>query len=157
MPDDLYERDVLAWSQYQADLLRRLGLGERVNDVDWENVAEEIESVGLSELHSVESFLNLMMVHLLKLQAWPDSSAAEHWYVEIVAFQQNARRRFTPSMRQKIDLQALHVDALDQLRAGDRRNTVSRPWPDANPFTLDQLLNENVDALMQQLPVAVPL
>jgi hypothetical protein len=31
MPDDLYDRDVLAWSEYQADLLRRLARGERVN------------------------------------------------------------------------------------------------------------------------------
>ena len=69
MPDGLYERDVLAWSQHQADLLRRLGRGERVNDVDWANIAEEIEDVGLSELHAVESFLNLIIVHLLKLHA----------------------------------------------------------------------------------------
>jgi Domain of unknown function DUF29 len=50
MPDDLYDRDVLAWSQHQAELLRRTGRGERVNHVDWENVAEEIEDVGRSEL-----------------------------------------------------------------------------------------------------------
>jgi hypothetical protein len=127
-----------------------------VNDVDWENVAEEIEDVGLSELHSVESFLNLMMVHLLKLQASPDSSAVDHWYEEIAAFQRSANRRFTPSMRQRINLQALHADALYQLRTGDRRNKLPRPWPEANPFTLDQLLHEDVDALMQHLPAISP-
>jgi hypothetical protein len=58
MPDGLYERDVLAWSQNETDLFRRLGHGEWVNDVDWTNVAEEIEGVGLFELHAVESFLN---------------------------------------------------------------------------------------------------
>jgi hypothetical protein len=57
MPDSLYEHDVLAWSEHQAELLRRLGRGERANDVDWANLAEEIEGVGLSELHSVESLL----------------------------------------------------------------------------------------------------
>jgi hypothetical protein len=50
MPDGLYERDILFWSQNQAELLRRLARGERVNDVDWEHVVEEIEDVGLSEL-----------------------------------------------------------------------------------------------------------
>jgi uncharacterized protein DUF29 len=156
MPDGLYERDVLAWSQHQADLLRRLGRGERVNDIDWAQVAEEIEDVGLSELHSVESFLNLIMVHLLKLQAWPDSSAGDHWYAEILAFQRNARRRFTPSMRQRIDLEALYRDALDELRVGDRRKKIPRPWPEANLFTLDQLLDGDVDALMSLLPTAMP-
>jgi hypothetical protein len=53
MPDGLHEHDVLAPSHHQADLLRRLGRGERVNDVDRRNVAEEIEDVAPSELHSV--------------------------------------------------------------------------------------------------------
>jgi Domain of unknown function DUF29 len=154
MPDSLYERDVLAWSQHQADLLRRLGRGERVNDVDWENVAEEIEGVGLSELHSVESFLNLVMVHLLKIQASPDDTVVDHWHSEITAFQGNARRRFTQSMRQRIDLDALYADALHQMRAGDRRSRIPRSWPDANPFTLDQLLNADTDDLMQRLLAA---
>ena len=156
MPDGLYERDVLAWSQHQADLLRRLGRGERVNDIDWAHVADEIEDVGLSELHAVESFLNLIMVHLLKLQAWPDSAALDHWHTEIVVFQRNARRRFTPSMQQRIALDALYADALDSVRAGDRRNNIARPWPDANPFTLDQLLNEDADELARHLSAARP-
>ena len=48
MPSDLYERDILSWSEHQADLLRRLARGERVNDVDWEHVVEEIEEHGNS-------------------------------------------------------------------------------------------------------------
>jgi hypothetical protein len=63
MPDDLYDRDALAWSEHQADLLRRLARGERVNDVDWAHVVEEIEDVGLAELHAVESCLDQMLVH----------------------------------------------------------------------------------------------
>jgi hypothetical protein len=43
--DGLYERYVLAWSQHQAGLLRRLGRGESVNDVDWANLAAEIEAL----------------------------------------------------------------------------------------------------------------
>ena len=36
MPDGLYDRDALAWAEQQAELLRRLAAGERVNDaVDW--------------------------------------------------------------------------------------------------------------------------
>ena len=47
MPDDLYERDILAWSERQAELLRRVANGERVNDVDWPHVVEEIADVGI--------------------------------------------------------------------------------------------------------------
>ena len=45
-----YDTDLLLWSERQAALLRRAAAGERVNDqVDWENVAEEIESLGRSD------------------------------------------------------------------------------------------------------------
>jgi hypothetical protein len=38
MPNDLYDRDILAWSAQQADLLRRAARGERVNGLDWDHV-----------------------------------------------------------------------------------------------------------------------
>ncbi len=147
MPDSLYERDILVWSQHQADLLRRLGRGERVNDVDWTHVAEEIEDVGLSELHSVESFLNLIFVHLLKLHAWPNSRSRRHWLGEIVAFQGNAKRRFTPSMTQKVDVAALYAEAAKQLRTSNPETS----FPIENPFTLVELLKEEGDALVSRL------
>jgi hypothetical protein len=153
MPDGLYERDVLAWSQHQADLLRRLGRGERVNDVDWAHVAEEIEGVGLSELHSVESFLNLILVHLLKLYVWwPDSQSCAHWRGEIVAFQNNANRRLAPSMRQLIDIGKLYAEAVRQLQAIDPDSQ----FPDENLYTVDQLLGESWNALLTRLSTGGP-
>ena len=150
MPDGLYEHDVLAWSQHQADLLRRLGQGERVDDVDWTNVAEEIESVGLSELHALESFLTLILTHLLKLYAWPQSDASKHWRGEIVVFQAEAGRRFSPLMRQRVDIAALYAIAVKQIRAIDPLLRV----PADNPFTLDHLLREDGDVLLNRLPLA---
>ena len=153
MSDDLYERDVLAWSEHQADLLRRLARGERVNDVDWTHVAEEIEDVGLSELHSVESFLNLILLYLLKLRASPDGPACGHWRSDIVGFQRSLRRRFSPSMRQRIHIGGLYTDAIDQLRAGDP----TAQLPVANPFTLDHLLKDDISTLLSRFPPpAVP-
>ncbi|WP_431270932.1 DUF29 family protein [Dankookia sp. P2] len=55
MPDDLYHRDILAWSIAQAERLRRVAAGERVNDPGWANLLEEVESVVRSEALSVES------------------------------------------------------------------------------------------------------
>ena len=50
-----YDSDIVTWSEHQADVLRRLAAGERVNDqVDWENVVEEIESVGRSERRKLD-------------------------------------------------------------------------------------------------------
>ncbi|MBV9249845.1 MAG: DUF29 family protein [Acetobacteraceae bacterium] len=56
---DLYESDILIWAEHQAALLRRRAAGELVNDaeLDWPNIAEEIEGVGRTELRAVESLL----------------------------------------------------------------------------------------------------
>jgi hypothetical protein len=155
MPDGLYERDILSWSEHQADLLRRLARGERVNDVDWEHVVEEIEDVGLSELHSVESFLDLMLVHLLKVRGWLDSPSLAHWRGEIGSFQKNAAWRFAPSMRQRIDLAKLYRDALEQLAGVDYDGVVPLAWPSVCPFTLDDLLTERRGVLEERLGAAV--
>jgi hypothetical protein len=48
---ELYEGDILLWSERQAALLLRRAAGELVNDadIDWPHVSEEIEDVGRSE------------------------------------------------------------------------------------------------------------
>jgi hypothetical protein len=147
MPDGLYERDILSWSEHQADLLRRLARGERVNDVDWTHVVEEIEDVGLSELHAVESFLDLMLVHLLKLHGWPKSPSVDHWRAEIGSFQKNAARRFAPSMRQRLDVAKLYRDAVEQLEGLHYDGVAGRLGPVACPLTLNELLDARRAAL----------
>lgn len=147
MTDGLYERDILSWSEHQAVLLRRLARGERVNDVDWEHVVEEIEDVGLSELNAVRSYVRLMLVHLLKIQGWPDNTAADHWRQEIVSFQSDAAQRFAPSMRERIDMSELYARALKQLKDTQIDNTAPHPWPAVCPSSLDDLLNGDRGAL----------
>jgi hypothetical protein len=155
MPDDLYHRDALAWSEHQAGLLRRVARGERVNEVDWEHVIEEIEDVGLSELHAVESYLELIFVHLLKIKTWPHSDAVNHWRAELVSFQSNAQRRFAPSMRQRLDGASAYRSAVRQvtlLNGGEQPDW----WPAAFPFTIEELLNEECVALEQRILAAPP-
>jgi hypothetical protein len=155
MPDGLYERDILAWSEQQADLIRRLGPGLRANDLDWANIAEEIESVGRSELHSVESFLVQIIAHVLKIRAWPDNPACGHWMAEILTFQSDAHSRFSPSMRQRINLQVRYASGVKIFRASDSRRPGQRNLPDDNPFALDDLLNAPVETLLLRLRGAV--
>lgn len=154
MPDDLYERDILIWSEHQADLLRRIARGACVNDVDWAHVVEEIESVGLTQLHDVETYLRRMLVALLKCHGWPGSPAIAQWREESVSCQADAGQRFTPSMRQKIDLQRLHRIATEQVAVAGYDGREPCPWPATCPFTLDQLLNDRRPALEAVLAAA---
>jgi hypothetical protein len=136
-----YDTDILEWSEHQAALLRRLAAGERVNDVDWPNVIEEVESVGRDQFLAVESLLLQALLRMLKVQAWPDSSAVPGWRSEIVLLCGQAAGRFSPSMRQRIDLAGLYADARRALPESiDGQPPL--PVPVACPVTVDELLAE---------------
>jgi hypothetical protein len=137
---DLYDDDILLWSERQSDLLRRIAAGEPVNErPDWVNIIEEVESVGREQLHAVESLLLQALVHMLKAEGWPLSRDAENWRADARGFRAQARRRFAPSMRQKIDLADIYADAVKALpdtMDGQPPQLVSQTCP----MTLDELL-----------------
>lgn len=141
MPDDLYDQDILIWSEHQAGLLRRLAAGERLNEtLDWANVIEEIESVGRSELYACESLLRQAMLHLMKMRSEPDSPALNHWRGETIAFLNDAQKRFTPSMRQRLVLQ-------DTYRVITRQLGPHPAVPELCPFQLDDLLDPDAEPI----------
>ena len=138
---DLYEADIVQWSERQADLLRRHAANERANDVapDWPNIIEEIESVGREQIHAVEYLLLLALIHRLKAEAWPESRDVPHWRAEERTFRDQARRRFVPSMRQRLDLADIYAGALRGLPETSD-GVPPRTVPETCPVTLDELL-----------------
>jgi hypothetical protein len=57
-----YDRDFYSWSQEQGRLVRE----GRWNEVDRENVAEEIESLGREQFNKLESAIRVILTHMLK-------------------------------------------------------------------------------------------
>ena len=150
--DSLYETDVLAWAERQAALLRHMADGERLNEpVDWPNVIDEVQDVGLSELRACQSLLEQSLTHLLKLHALPDEQAAKHWRDEVRAFLNDAQRRFTPSMRQRLGLDELYEKALRRARAAMDARDPALLMPEICPLTLQELLNDDVAELSAKL------
>ncbi len=152
MSEGLYEADALAWADRQSGLLRRLARGEGVNEaVDWPNVIEEVQDVGLSELRACQSLLQQAITHLLKLKAWPCSSAIEHWIEELGTFLDDAGRRYTPSMRQRIGLEDIYRLALRRVGSLSDRSGAPVPLPQGCPFVLADLLSGDITVLMAKL------
>jgi hypothetical protein len=136
----LYDADILLWSEQQAELLRQ----RSANALDWDNLAEEITDVGRSQLHAVESHLILALLHDLKAEAWPLSRDVEHWRAEARGHRDDARRHFTPSMAQRIDIANLYRQARRRMPTKiDETLPLPASVPDACPVTLAELLNED--------------
>jgi hypothetical protein len=139
----LYDEDVYAWAQQQAEALRRLAeaRSDVPNELDLENVAEEIEDVGKSELGKVESFIELILIHLIKAASVPNADPSRAWSKEVRVFRAQLLKNLTRSMRAKIDIDELWRLArlradVDLTKEGDQILAELAP---SSPVTLDDL------------------
>jgi hypothetical protein len=103
-----YATDVLAWSELQTRLLRRRAAGELVNDteLDWTNIAEEIDSVGRSERLALRGHIATVLEHLIKLQASPATEPRNGWKASVLHARRSIRRtlKASPSLRREVAL-----------------------------------------------------
>ncbi len=63
----LYEEDFYLWLESTAKLLRN----RQLENLDYDNLIQEIEAMGRSEKHSLESNLIVVLMHLLKYKYQP--------------------------------------------------------------------------------------
>jgi hypothetical protein len=141
----LYDSDFYLWTQEQAALLRQVPRGSFALDI--ENLAEEIESMGRSEVSKVSSLLRQVLIHLLKMAIEPDSLSQRHWVGEVLTFQADAVLAFTPGMRQRIELDRIWKMACSGTAQYLESGALPVPaWPTTCPASLDELLAAQFDA-----------
>jgi hypothetical protein len=141
-----YDTDFLAWTEEQARLLREASR-ERINTpIDWENVAEEIESMGRSELRAVESALVRVIEHLLKLEYSPAGEPRGDWKVSVLEHRDRIARDLlaSPSLRGRIDPANIYRTGRKIAALGLERDSIRlNDLPADCPFSLEQLLDED--------------
>jgi Domain of unknown function DUF29 len=75
----LYDEDFIAWTEQQAAALRAAAHAGSNRQLDWENLAEEIESLGKSDRRELHSQIYRIIRHLAKLQFSPASDPRQGW------------------------------------------------------------------------------
>jgi hypothetical protein len=147
--DTLYEDDIVSWSERQAQAIRELARTrpELSNLLDWENIAEEIETLGRSEWKAVASHIRMALAHILKEVCDPAALSRLAWRGETRTALRDAREDFLPSMRQHLDLDRIwkraFAEAVDALQPYGVR--IPPGIPERSPFTLDALLSPDFD------------
>jgi Domain of unknown function DUF29 len=66
-PAELYEADFVRWTEQQSSAIRDAARSGANLPLDWENLAEEIESLGRSQRRELRSRISVIIEHLLKL------------------------------------------------------------------------------------------
>ncbi|CBL47325.1 conserved hypothetical protein [gamma proteobacterium HdN1] len=133
MENTAYDKDVIAWAQEQAKLLR----SRRFDALDIENLAEEIEDVGKSEKRELASRMAVLLTHLLKWQFQPGRRGAS-W------------QRTIKEQRKAI---GLHIKATPSLKASlGNSDWLSAVWADAVTKAIEET---GLDIFPEHMPWAV--
>jgi hypothetical protein len=103
MASGLYDQDFLLWTEREAALLRTEA--DRSNGpVDWLHVAEEVESLGRSQVTEARCRLARIVEHLLKLEFSPAPEPRRGWTETILSQRRDLARllRDSPSLRARL-------------------------------------------------------
>jgi hypothetical protein len=150
MPEgsDLYDQDFFLWTKEQATALRR-AKGSNL-PLDWENLAEEIESLGKSDRRQLRSQIRRILRHLFKLEASPAPEPRAGWCSTINDGRGDIEDvlRDSPSLRREIDaFIAEEADLAAKLAAADLAQhgepaDVVRARLEKGGFTVEQVLGD---------------
>jgi Domain of unknown function DUF29 len=144
----LYERDFVLWTEEQAAGLRR-AKGSNL-PLDWENLAEEIESLGKSDRRKLTSQIRRILHHLIKMEASPAKDPQAGWRSTIRSARAEieAVLRDSPSLRHQVDVTIMEQSSVamklaedDLGQYGETAETLRKPLKQGG-FTADQVLGE---------------
>jgi len=134
----LYEEDYFLWLEETIKLLNN----RQLENLDYENLIEELEALGRSEKSAVESFVTLIIQHLLFYQYWQEERAnnSRHWHGEILTFRTQLEYKLTTNLRNHL------AERLDYLYGKARKIAQAKSrlqLPEINPYSLEQILDED--------------
>jgi hypothetical protein len=145
-------QDPYAWAMAQAERLR--GGATSVKGLDREGLGEFLEEWAEEMLSAARSQLVNLMAHAAKSALTRNPDIVGHWRSECVEFHDRLIDSYRPSMRGRIDIDALWRRAMRKVIASFEDHGEPRPaLPAKCPFSLDGLVDSelDIDRLVQTL------
>ncbi len=138
-----YDTDFYAWALEQGRLLREASR-ERISvPVDWENVAEEIESIGQRERRDLQEGIRQVMLGLLRFQFVQCAAADVELRLSILRTRFDIKTLLgdSPSLYSGIELSDLY-GRVRSVACADLPAEAASEWslPDDCPYSLEQIL-----------------
>ena len=140
MSSALYDEDLYTWSLEQASLLRK----HKFDQVDLEHIIEEIEDMSKSEKRALQSFLETLLMHLLKWQYQP-SFQGRSWKFTIIEQRKRIESHLLENLGLKNKLPELVDKAYSYAVTGAVRETglAFSVFPEVCPWAYEQFINPN--------------
>jgi hypothetical protein len=138
---NLYDDDFTLWTEQQAALLRRRAAGALVNDadLDWQNIAEEVEALGGNTRRELRNRLVRLLQHLLKWH-YQSELRSRSWRSTIRTQRQEIEDLLADNPSLKSKLPELFLTAYSRARTDALEETGLLELPESSPFTAEQAL-----------------
>lgn len=131
-----HDNDFYAWTQEQAHLLKT----GQLHQIDWQNIAEEIEDMGRSEKRQLESRLEVLIMHLLKWQFQPNLRSRS-WQLTI----KEQRLRLEKLLQENPSLQSNLSEVIEKVypltTLSAERETGLSLFPETCPYILTEIFS----------------
>ena len=134
---DLYSQDFYAWTQEQAALLREGAL----QGLDRANLVEEIEDLGRSARKELRSYLEGLVLHLLKWYYQPDYRSRS-WRDSIEENRACVPEGLqeSPSLRPQLSMLLQECYPRARRKAARQTRLPLTTFPEVCPWTVEQVL-----------------
>jgi hypothetical protein len=144
----LYQTDYYAWTKQQAAELRRLAAARANTTLDLANLAEEVESLGTSQLSGVKGQMRRVMEHLLKLEHSPAAEPRAGWRRTIIEARDEISDDLTATLRRDAEaaLDLLYEQSRRRAKAALGENgerEAARALPATCPCGFDQIVGHD--------------
>jgi hypothetical protein len=144
----LYQTDYYAWTKHQAAALRDLAAARVDSTLDLENLAEEVESLGWSDLNAVRSHVRRIIEHLLKLELSPAPEPRADWRYSVAQARDEVEDHITASMYPDVaaDLAKLFGRARRDAASGPKQHgerDAAKSLPEACPYSFEQVVTQD--------------
>jgi hypothetical protein len=137
----LYEEDFYRWTQHQAALLRT----EKWQDLDYINLAEELESLGKRDVRELESRLEVLVMHLLKWHYQPERRERGRSWRSTILEQRGRLQRLlaqSPSLRLQIPIMVAEGYTRTRQRTLAETQLAASVIPSTCPWSTEQILDD---------------
>lgn len=138
---DLYEQDVVLWSERTVELLRQ----GRFNELDLENLIDEVGDLGKRERDRLISSIRLIMHHLLKWKYQPEKRS-RRWIKTIQRERVNIQTYLedTPSLAKLIDADWMaRAYKTARRHAAIETDLPLKTFPKNCPYSWEQVLTDS--------------
>lgn len=137
MPDPMKGGDVYGWAIAQAALIR----ARRFDEIDWVNVADEIESVAKSEIRALTSNLIVLLAHILKWDHQPQRRS-RFWSLSINEHRARVEDEIAdnPSMKPKLSEVLSRAYRSARSDAASETDLSIEKFPGACPYDWDAIM-----------------